>query len=1666
MELSILSKKVQDALNLISTDYRPLKKVALCASVSALALAVSGQSLAAKLDESISRYVEYDEDVTITVKGEPALDATDRDAGLTLNGHDLIIDASEKTHGLLAEDKNLTITDAHDITIDVVGTTSREDGDGINAKGDANVTLSASGLFHLTAKSNQADGIYVEGSGQIRLDANEVTIEATNNGIDFRGSENGSMTLGSGNSIPSRVKIITTSGDGIRVSAEDDATLTVKTEELEITSGDVGLNANAGLLTVNSGSNFIKGENALRGSGGCLVVSAEGSVDNANNVLIGKENGLLIDAGDDLNHRIYAENTNTIAGGQNGINISAKNSDTTITAKNANVIGKYVPVEGEVLLSETGINVTGGTLTLNADLNEIYASRTGISASSFDQDSVVTIEGSSSVIEVQGGLSDNNDYLYGIKASWDADVSSNHSGNMSIILSDMHGGVRGIYADKGASVTLKQHGFNLLVTQANTQGGGNPQAQDKKSFGIAVNTDTLNLTPPNDVNSDSSTSLIRVDSTDDLRIGVNSLEGADFVSGVYNDYEGNVTLEAGSDIFVEATGNNLAKSGVVAAIHNGQARGGLVTTSSKGGDIVLNAYIKETNERNTIYGVNSKSGSTALVTESRTDIEAESGGVSISAIGNEFSSSTGVSGVGSSKRQNIVKIKATENITISAMGGSTVKGISASSSAENFVESKGDVLISAIGLEKVLSSGSAYIYGVDSFNGNNEIKAIGNVVIGAYNYGSSATSYGLHTLSNSSNASTTLIEGNSITLLSTSDNSYGIFSETASNPKQTKVTLTTENGVGEQLRDIVITAYDGGISASNNVKSLTENMSIELLSADSNRIFVYDESGYGISSKNAIVSLSANEGSNEIWAGFSVETVLVDGQSEEYYVGKGRAIDACDGAAVTLLGETNTLYGAVVAGRSNTTEKSSHISIVGSNNFVSSYSFIQNAGGLENDNSVISAIYAEGSATSITFEGRNYLNTYAEYDNPNQRERVIWAYDGADVTVNGFSVITTNSYDKSPNSLDMAIAAGTAKGLDETDFGDNYPTGDEKISKVEIKYENDYQNGNRSFISGDILSAYAGEVIIKALDPEDTQSGIDVNGNLLAGNGGTLTIDLGKGGSFTGRADDYVDAGTKLNGNTHATFFNPAFSSTIYQGGTVTLEMGEGSTWNVTGQSWLTNLTGNGGTIVLTNNNESAGEGEDLASHAVHIQHLEGQHTFVVKLNDKDHLESDMIYVNEVNPGSERQVIKIASFEGYDNMQHNDRIRFATVNTSDKVLTFITEEDLENSAETGSSRMSRTQLRDEGFYDMGFRIESEARIDDEAENDYDGEKFTDKKPGENYVEEYYGSNSEAQNWYLVRDKSGDSTSDGGETILATARAAYWNAVEIDRLNKRLGDARHADGGTDGFWVRVRNDRIGTDAGVGDFRSRNYAYQFGYDHTEKEDDGKRLFGAALDYMDGNTTYRDVEGTGATDRFGVTAYMTWLGDDGWYYDLVGKWGVLSNSFRITSDYGVFVDGDYDNHVLGASFEFGRKLTKENSPWFLEPQAQIQHVMVTEASYSTNQGTHVDLDKINSTITRLGFRIGRNFGEKQSGVVYAKADWLKEWHGHQGIRVTDGTTGNMAADASLDNKGNWFDVGFGVQSPITDTTYFFVDAEYVFGNDLDNTWNFNAGLRWMFH
>ena len=604
-----------------------------------------------------------------------------------------------------------------------------------------------------------------------------------------------------------------------------------------------------------------------------------------------------------------------------------------------------------------------------------------------------------------------------------------------------------------------------------------------------------------------------------------------------------------------------------------------------------------------------------------------------------------------------------------------------------------------------------------------------------------------------------------------------------------------------------------------------------------------------------------------------------------------------------------------------------------------------------------------------------------------------------------------------------------------------------------------------SQIIGDIVGARDGIVNITN---KDYTGALTIVGDILAGNNttnkkdengnkvvtGTVNVDLGKNGSFTGRVDDYQDAGLK----NKVPFFDPHFSNdTVNKNGYVNLKMGSGSKWQVTGQSWVTTLDGNDSTIILN--------GEESGGYAVHIGKLTGNNTFVVNLNpDKSEFaEGDMIYVQD-GTYSGLQTLKVANEEELLKNKDWDRIRFATVANAAGSAG-------DSNFEYGGSFGDTYTIKGRGIRNVDYAIEYVAMDEDttSAEDNLaynGGTDLTEAKPGADYTDKNYNKTDEEQNSqyvYLARsngtdDGTGDYT-DSAKSIINMSRANYKNAVYMDRLNKRMGEARYINGEEEeGMWVRIRHDRIGMD---GEFRSQNTMYEMGYDEKQDCDNGERRVGFAIDYMDGSTTYSDIMGKGETKRYGLWLYDTWLGDKGHYADYVAKWGHLSNDFDIhDKDSLEHVIGDYSNNVFSVSAEYGRKKDIGND-WYIEPQAQLQLARVTGAEYTTTtQDTKVSVDGINSLIGRAGFRLGRDVDERST--VYIKADLLHEFLGDQTITATD-ATGSLRE--TFENKGTWYDIGFGFATALGKDSYAFMDFEKSFGNGNDETYQINAGIQWTF-
>lgn len=799
--------------------------------------------------------------------------------------------------------------------------------------------------------------------------------------------------------------------------------------------------------------------------------------------------------------------------------------------------------------------------------------------------------------------------------------------------------------------------------------------------------------------------------------------------------------------------------------------------------------------------------------------------------------------------------------------------------------------------------------------------------------------------------------------------------------------------------------------------------------------------------------------------------------------------------------------GAVIAsGTNKVSDTKSTYSLSSANaNYILSKSVIADAGDLGDsdmsDKQVISALYAEdGADIEISSGQSNTFLTTANPTNPDQLERVIWAYNGADITVGGTTTISTDSYEKSANSADIAIAAGTAVNLTKEKVESavaNPSSIDHAV--VTVNYDSYVDNAGTtvaSSITGDIVSAYAGQVNIKKQDGA-ANAKINIEGNLLAGNGGILNVDLGNGGVLKGRADDYGDAGVVTHDSSYGedgSFRHPAFSSDIYKGGAVNLTMGEGARWNVMGQSWVTSIDTNSAAKtedilkaedpikamenMATIDLVSANTDRNTYAHALTIYKMNGDAVFNMNL-DGDRTVSDMLYMKKADGNYIINVVDPVTLDDMYAKRENGELfnglRFATVGA-------------------GSNVTFRAVTVDQGVLNVEYEVGTDSYDGNDENGEYnstaeDGTSGNAEKPGDAMVDGFFESDKEpvgssdntassadymtlsetgteedsgtdtqtdAVNYKLI-GRADEQISSAGKAIVAMSKVNYSNAVYMDRLNKRVGEARYLDG-DDGLWVRLRHDRIGKDDA---FRSLNTMFELGYDRkVQDQKDGEHRRGVAFDYMRGEADYTNVMGSGDVRRAGVWLYDTWLGDKGHYSDYVLKYGHLSNDFDIfaptTADK---ISGDYDNDVWSASAEYGRK-KDIGSEWYFEPQAQLQYAYVTSADYTTSQNTKVSLDGIDSLIGRAGFRLGRDTSE--GNTVYFKADILHEFLGDQRVHASD-ITG--ALDTTYDNEGTWYDVGFGFSHRMGEDSYMFLDVEHSFGNDNEDTYQINIGLNRAF-
>lgn len=310
----------------------------------------------------------------------------------------------------------------------------------------------------------------------------------------------------------------------------------------------------------------------------------------------------------------------------------------------------------------------------------------------------------------------------------------------------------------------------------------------------------------------------------------------------------------------------------------------------------------------------------------------------------------------------------------------------------------------------------------------------------------------------------------------------------------------------------------------------------------------------------------------------------------------------------------------------------------------------------------------------------------------------------------------------------------------------------------------------------------------------------------------------------------------------------------------------------------------------------------------------------------------------------------------------------------------------------------------------------------------------------------------ADQWYLT--KIAKAVNNDSQVLLDAVDNSYalWRNTN-DSLRKRLGELRFRTNETDGdgIWARYTSGKF---SGSG-FDSSYNMYQLGYD---KADNAKSTYGFAVDSGTGHANY--ASGGGKDKLTALSVYGTWTGEKGNYTDVVARVGQFDTD---VDSYGDYPDkASYKNRAYSLSVEYGKRieLSKERGT-FIEPQAQLIIGRLGSSSYTTDRGTAVAVEGMNSAIARLGVVAGKKINDGSD--IYFKASALHEFAGERDISMR-AANGEVLA-GSNDYGDTWFELGLGGNIKLGNSSHLYSDIERSFGADIQKKWQVNAGVRFEF-
>lgn len=322
-------------------------------------------------------------------------------------------------------------------------------------------------------------------------------------------------------------------------------------------------------------------------------------------------------------------------------------------------------------------------------------------------------------------------------------------------------------------------------------------------------------------------------------------------------------------------------------------------------------------------------------------------------------------------------------------------------------------------------------------------------------------------------------------------------------------------------------------------------------------------------------------------------------------------------------------------------------------------------------------------------------------------------------------------------------------------------------------------------------------------------------------------------------------------------------------------------------------------------------------------------------------------------------------------------------------------------------------------------------------------------------------------WYLVQATTDPvdpvDPGDGGGIITPSARAVIgvfsaaptvWYG-EASTLRSRMGELRNGQN-KGGGWVRTYGNKHRVSAADQvNYTQTQQGISFGVDTPISSTGGQWLIGVMGGYSNSDLNMR-LGTSGQVNSYYAGVYSTWLSESGYYIDALIKANRFENKADVRMSDGVKSEGDYSNYGIGGSVEAGKHI-RLGDGWFVEPYAQVSSLWVQGEDYGLDNGLEARSNNADSFVGKLGSHLGRTIALAKGGFVqpYVKVAVAQEFAQSNKVKVNRTTF-------SDDLSGSRGELGAGVALQITDVLQLHADIDYSNGENIEQPWGANVGMR----